>query len=275
MAIFPPSPRLPALPFTALTCNVLADSYVRRDWYPHTPEEWLDPRVRHPAVAEYLATLACDIICLQEVEGPMYATLNTRLLSAGYAGELARKGLDKPDGCATFWRAGRLKHLGSERIEYGDASTDRAASGHIAQLTLLRDGAQRLGIANTHLKWDPPKKKPEQLYGHAQIAELLAACAAADPACGAWIICGDFNVTPDTALVATLRGAGYEFAHHAHPQAYTAAPNRDPRMIDYLFHSGALRATPMPPPLITGQTPLPGPDYPSDHLALAAQFDWV
>ena len=32
------------------------------------------------------------------------------------------------------------------------------------------------------------------------------------PACDAWIICGDFNVTPDSTLIAALHRAGYEYA---------------------------------------------------------------
>jgi endonuclease/exonuclease/phosphatase family metal-dependent hydrolase len=207
----------------------------------------------------------------------MFALLQRQLASAGYTGTLARKGGNKPDGCATFWRGGMTLDS-QERLEYHDAAPGRAASGHIAQITLLRDGAHCLGIANTHLKWDVPKAAPDAQYGPAQIGELLAAIGTLDrnhtAPCDAWIICGDFNVTPDSPLIAALGSAGYTYAHAAHPQAYTAAPNRAPRVIDYLFHSAALAATPQLPPPISGDTPLPGPDHPSDHLALAARFDW-
>jgi len=261
------------VPFTLLTCNVLADGYIRRDWYPHTPDTWLTPEVRHPAVAAQLAASDADILCLQEVEAGMFALLQERLAPAGYQGALARKGGNKPDGCATFWRGGFTLES-QQRLEYKDARAGRAASGHIAQISLLHDGKRRLGVANTHLKWDPPKQAPEVQYGLAQISELIAAIAAQIPPCDAWILCGDFNVTPDAPLIAALGGAGYFHAHAAYPRAHTAAPNRAPRVIDYLFHSAALAAAPIPPPPIRGDTPLPGPDHPSDHLALAARFDW-
>jgi endonuclease/exonuclease/phosphatase family metal-dependent hydrolase len=263
------------LPFTTLTCNVLADGYIRREWYPHTPDEWLDPARRHPALAAHLAAMAADILCLQEVEAPMFATLKEHLAHDGYTGELVSKGLGKPDGCAIFWRGGVFEAVRRQHLEYSDGTAARAASGHIAQLMVFRHGERLLGIANSHLKFDLPEAPPERRYAPAQIAELLAACAATEPAPAGWIICGDFNLTPDSPVVATLRAAGYEFAHHAKPAAYTAAPRRRPKVIDYLFHSQGLIATPIPPPAIDGTTPLPGPGQPSDHLALAARFDWA
>ena len=261
------------MPFTLLTCNVLADSYIRREWYPHTPDAWLTPQVRHPALAAHLAASGSDILCLQEVESRMFALLQGQLTGAGYTGTLARKGGNKPDGCATFWR-GAFTLEAQERLEYQDAAPGRAASGHIAQITILRNGAHRLGIANTHLKWDPPKAAPDEQYGLAQIRELVDATAAQTPPCDAWIFCGDFNVTPDALLIDLLKQAGYLHAHGAHPQAHTAAPNRSPRVIDYLFHSATLASAPLLPPTVTGETPLPGPDHPSDHLPLCARFDW-
>ncbi len=265
----------PNLPFTALTCNALADSYLRRQWYPNSPSEWLDPARRHPELAAHLAAMEVDMLCLQEVEAPMFATLTERLARSGYTGELAGKGQGKPDGCAIFWRGAAFEAVRRQRLEYSDGASGRTASGHIAQLMVFRHGAHLLGIANTHLKFDLPDAPPERRYAPAQIAELLAACAAIEPACDGWIICGDFNLTPDSPVVTTLRAAGYEFAHHAHPDAHTAAPNRKPKVIDYLFHSRALVATPILPPVIDGTTPLPGPGQPSDHLALAARFDWT
>jgi protein angel len=263
------------LPFTLLTCNVLADGYIRREWYPHTPDEWLEPGVRHPALAERLAAQEAGIICLQEVEAPLYATLTTRLQRDGYAGSRLPKGGNKPDGCATFWHPDEFTLLAEQRLAYADGGAGRTASGHVAQLTVLGNGGRRLGVANTHLKWDAPDTAAAQQYGLAQISQLLAACAATAPACAAWIICGDFNVTPDSPLLGVLRDAGFTHAHQAHPGAHTAAPNRAPRVIDYLFHGAALSAAPVLPPVIDEQTPLPGPDHPSDHLALAARFDWI
>jgi len=171
------------LPFTALTCNVLADGYIRRDWYPLTPDLWLDPARRHPALAEHLAAQGADLLCLQEVETPLYALIAERLARAGYAGEHVLKGAGKPDGCATFWRRDVFERQNGTRLEFADANAARGASGHIALITTLRQGERLLGVANTHIKWDAPKLAPEKSYAPAQITEVLAACVTSDPAC--------------------------------------------------------------------------------------------
>jgi hypothetical protein len=41
------------------------------------------------------------------------------------------------------------------------------------------------------------------------------------------------------------------------------------------FHSPALRAVPVGPPLIVDDTPLPSAVEPSDHLALQADVIWA
>ena len=261
--------------FTLLTCNVLADSYIRRGWYTLTPDRWLEPQIRHPALARQLVAMNCDILCLQEVEGKMYTTLSSRLDQAGHRGAFIRKGGAKPDGCATFWRESEFEPLAARRLDYADGGVRGVTSGHVAQLTVLCRNGRRLGIANTHLKWDSPDTPVEARYGLAQIEQLLSACATMQPACDGWILCGDFNVTPESPVIGALRAAHFEFAHHTHPEAYTAAPNRVPRVIDYLFYNRALAAAPVKPPAISADTPLPGPDHPSDHLPLASSFDWA
>ena len=41
-----------------------------------------------------------------------------------------------------------------------------------------------------------------------------------------------------------------------------------------MFHDGALRAEPLALPAIVGDTPLPGPTQPSDHLAVLTKLEW-
>jgi hypothetical protein len=45
-------------------------------------------------------------------------------------------------------------------------------------------------------------------------------------------------------------------------------------MIDYLFHDDAIVSTALDVPHVDDNTPLPGPDQPSDHIALIAYFTW-
>lgn len=261
--------------FTVATYNVLASAYIRPQRYPFTPEELLDPRRRIPALAEHLATLNADIYCLQEVEDETFAAIDRQLSPLGYHGELAMKGGGKPDGCATFFRTDAFALREILRIDYLDGIDGQAHSGHVAQVVFLKQAHRTLGIANTHLKWDPSGTQDEQQYGYRQIIQLLGECETCAPAGTAWIICGDLNAAPDSDVVVALRKAGFEFTHHACRGAYTSNANGKAKTIDYLFHNAALRARPVALPVVEDRTPLPGPGQPSDHVAVIAQFEWT
>jgi mRNA deadenylase 3'-5' endonuclease subunit Ccr4 len=261
--------------FTVATYNVLASAYIRSEWYPFTPKEFLDPGQRIPALVEHVAALKADIYCLQEVEDETFAALERRFSPLGYHGELARKGGGKPDGCATFLRKDMFELVRACRVEYLDVAAGGENSGHVAQMVVLKQANRTVGIANTHLKWDSSQTQREQQYGYRQIIQLLGECETCAPAGTAWIVCGDLNAAPDSEVVVALRKAGFEFAHHAQGRAYTSNANGNAKTIDYLFYNAALRARPEPLPVIDDHTPLPGPGQPSDHVAVVAQFDWT
>jgi hypothetical protein len=117
------------------------------------------------------------------------AAIDQRLSSLGYAGSLAKKGHGKPDGCATFFRSRMFKPIRVIRFEYQDADSERQNSGHIAQVQILKDGQLFLGVANTHLKWDPPNLPADQQYGYRQIQQLLRERIHYGPECSGWVIC--------------------------------------------------------------------------------------
>jgi mRNA deadenylase 3'-5' endonuclease subunit Ccr4 len=90
--------------FSIASYNVLADSYVKPQWYPNVDPEVLRWDRRKFALADRVARLDSDIICLQEVEPDAYALIAQRLGAKGYEGIYSKKGSDKPDGCAMFFR---------------------------------------------------------------------------------------------------------------------------------------------------------------------------
>lgn len=262
--------------FTVATYNILADAYIKPAWYPHTPPALLLTETRIPKLLRHIAGLTADMLCLQEVTQDIFAALETHLTALGYAGRYTQKASGKPDGCATFYRMAVFTLLKTVRIEYADGPEGHEPSGHAAQLLVLQHGEHRLGVANTHLKWDPPGTPREQQYGYRQVVQLLREWSTQHAAdCAAWIVCGDFNVTPESEVVAVLREAGLEFTHHAYTRAYTSNANARAKTIDYLFFSAALQAQPIPLPAIDDHTPLPGPDQPSDHVAVVARFEWT
>ncbi len=102
--------------FRIASYNVLADSYVKSQWYPKVDPENLRWDKRKFALAERVAGLDADIVCLQEVEADAYALLAQRLGAQGYDGIYSKKGCSKPDGCAIFFRPGGPRFAGRELI---------------------------------------------------------------------------------------------------------------------------------------------------------------
>jgi mRNA deadenylase 3'-5' endonuclease subunit Ccr4 len=255
--------------FVVASWNILATAYIRREWYPRTPNRFLDPSWRLAAVAERALLLDADILCLQEVEANAYETIGHVLAPAGYAGNHALKGKGRPDGCAIFFRRGRFNLEHTSRLAYRDG-TGGSDSGHILQLMILAQDGRRLALGNTHLKWDPPGEVSDQ-WGTRQ-AKL--AVAALDEAAGSpdRILCGDLNVVPECGVVSLLTAAGFDYAHRGVQDVRTCNSNGEARLIDYIFFRGSLLATPLPTDLVEDMTPLPSSRQPSDHVPLAVRF---
>ena len=248
--------------FTVVTYNVLADAYIRPRYYPATPPHLLQPGARRGALLERIAGLGADVVCLQEVERATYEAAASRL--AGYAAAYARKSGGRPDGCATFSRG---QARASRRLEYSDGT------GHVALLVSLDLEGRLLGVANSHLKWDPPETPPGDQKGLAQIREVLDAIERFEPRCAGWVLCGDFNAEPESVALAEAAGRGWRDAYSG-SRAPTCNPNRHAKRIDYLLHTPELQARPAALPALSDDTPMPSDVEPSDHLALMADFDW-
>lgn len=261
--------------FEVVTYNVLATAYLGRGDYSAVPPDLLDPERRIPALVRHVADLGADVLCLQEVEADTFAALREALEPQGYAGLIEFKGRGKPDGCATFHRAGRLPLRRAARLEYRDDENGPGKhSGFVALLVALSCEGRTLGVANTHLRWDRPGTPRREQVGHRQAAELIESCNNFDPPCDGWIVCGDFNRRFDSEVGATFRDAGFDVAHAGRPHVCSCVANGRASLIDHLFHSRALVARPIDPAPVSDSTILPSPEQPSDHLALAASFDW-
>lgn len=263
------------MPFTAVTYNVLATAYLGRGDYSGVDHDLLDPDYRTPALVRHLLALEADVLCLQEVEADVFDALRAALEPFAYSGHIEFKGRSKPDGCATFFRTTVFDPSSSTRLEYHDDELGPGQhSGFLALLTTLTHQRRRLGVANTHLRWDKSGTPKAKQIGHRQAVELIEACRTSSPACDAWIVCGDFNRGPTSEVAATFRAAGFEFAHATRPQARSAVTNRRASLIDHLFYSPALKANPIDPPSVSDRLLLPSRDQPSDHLPIASEFDW-
>ncbi|HZV02504.1 MAG TPA: endonuclease/exonuclease/phosphatase family protein [Planctomycetota bacterium] len=249
------------MPFTVVSYNVLADSYIRREYYPFTAAALLEPAWRRAALVRHVVALDADVICLQEVERPVLDLLAAAL--TGHQHHYGQKTGGKPDGCATLWRRASFTCRQASTLAYTDGT------GHVASIVELEREGRVLGIANTHARWDAPGTPPAEQRGLREVTELVERLRAT-PA--SWIVCGDLNAEPESDLVRFLVGAGFRDPFPV--TAFTCNANRKRKKIDYLFHTADLVATPGSVPRVEDGTPLPSEDQPSDHVAIQATFDW-
>lgn len=259
--------------FSVTTYNVLADAYANRAWYRRTPALVLDPTWRVPALVQYIAAIDADIICLQEVEPRVLAALRLRLGAAGYGMQYGRKNAGRPDGCAIFYRQANFDLVDASVMAYADADGASADSGYVALIAQFRSVDGVIGVVNTHLTWDPPGTPLASRRGYRQACQLLHEWEKIADLADAWIVTGDFNVTPDSEIVAMVERAGLRYAHRDRPGVYTCSFNAQAKMIDYLFHSSALSSEPQRIISIGDRTILPCAEEPSDHVAIAARFE--
>lgn len=256
-------------PFRIASYNILADAYIKPDRYPLTDPELLLPQRRRAALAEKIASLDADIICLQEVEQDVFAYLENHLASQAYNGIYAQKGNAKRDGCATFFRPAMLPLVESNSLYYADGILP---SGHLALITSFALEVGTIQIANTHLKWDHYSKPKHSHIGYQQAEELLTVLTTTAETPYASFICGDLNVTPDSAVAGLIGAHGFADAYRGHEQP-TCNAHQQTKRLDYIFHSTNLRAMPEEIPGIEDNTPLPSETEPSDHLAIVARFE--
>lgn len=260
--------------FTVVSYNVLATAYIQRAWYRRTPGMVLDPAWRVPALVQHIAKLNADLFCLQEVEPEVFVALRTYLGERGYGAEYARKLAGRPEGLAVVYRRAVFELIDSRNLPYADGVGLAHDTGYIAQVARLRNGAKTLGVINTHLTWDAPNTLPEAQRGLRQMQQCLAELHSRAADADGWIVSGDFNVTPDSEIVALARQAGLQFAHHDFAEVFTCNIGAKARLIDYLFHSSRLSAEASILGRIDDRTILPSAEEPSDHIPIMARFDW-
>jgi len=250
---------------TIASYNVLADTYIRKEYYQESAWPLLDPAIRIPSLIDRVFSLDTDVLCLQEVEYDLFRRLEVRGRACGY--EFARwmhKGMGKPDGVATFVRD-TLKAATSMNIEFTDGRGGKR-SGHGALLTFLHKGPVVLNVVNTHFKWDPDGAPVEDCVGIAQARQLLNIVGHNVFA----VICGDFNAQPGGPLLSAFADHGFRDAHPGLPPTFNL--RGVPQKLDYILHRPVLKAYALPTPDVAPETILPSRQEPSDHVPIVAAF---
>ena len=233
--------------------NVLAQSYLRAEYYPFSPPQALTGPERRARLVERAVALRPDVLCLQEVEPEAWTELSAAF--PAHEGRFLHKGEGRPDGCGLLVRRA-LGPVAWRDVRYADGT------GHVALLARLPE----LGVATTHLRWhrlDAPGSP-----GPGEMRELLAQVPRDQP----WIVCGDLNAEADSEVLTLARAHGLRDAYAATPEAWTANSNQRRKRIDFLLLGPGLAGAPLAVPPLGDQTPLPSLEEPSDHLPIGVDL---
>jgi endonuclease/exonuclease/phosphatase family metal-dependent hydrolase len=236
--------------------NVLADAYVRREYYPHTPPEVFERSKRRTAVTDRIASFThAEVICLQEADSSLFALLQERLPDS--TGRLCRK-RGRGEGCAMFVRHALTTEPEWRELAFSDLS------GHVA----LGVSFAGMSVVTTHLKWQPGGDLSETHYGRSQLAELLDAWPT-----GPRVVCGDFNAEPASSVLTLAKSRGFADAHAAFTSGYTCLADGERKRIDYVLYTDEFGAKPSPLPSLDDDRALPSETDPSDHVPIEVRLE--
>jgi mRNA deadenylase 3'-5' endonuclease subunit Ccr4 len=253
--------------------NILADSYIRPERYPHAETLFLDKAFRKEALLKQVVSFNADIICLQEVECDVLALLDKELEEYNYKSIFVKKGMGRPDGVATYFKKGAVAFLGANALYFKDQHHFKQfPSGHAALLVYLQFENTIIGVINTHIRWDDPLHEGDKHVGYRQMQELTH-WIQRDQKAEEWLICGDFNSDFDTPVINFLFDLGLTDVF-GKTKEWTINIGGLGR-VDYFFHSRGLIANPHPVMPIDQKTILPNKEHPSDHAFIVADFSLV
>ena len=222
--------------------NVLADEYFGRypQHYRHVARDLMVSGARIQLIVDFIAALNADVVCLQEVELPLYQALASRWQTFW-----TPKENNEPDGCLTLVRHGVTVEEGSfESYAYPDLSS------HVAQAITI--GGVRLG--NTHIKW-APDDDPDHC-GIRQARDLLEWLRPYPQA----VIFADCNDRPGGPVRALISGEGYV---NLVDVGATAFVNGGPAELDIIAVRGTAGTGMLGSFSVNG---IPNRRVPSDHI---------
>ncbi|AQW48399.1 endonuclease/exonuclease/phosphatase family protein [Streptomyces violaceusniger] len=253
--------------FSAVTYNVLVQSFTHPDRYPLCPPEALTPARRRALLLSRIDELDADLLCLQELEPMIYEDLRTRLETTHGAAYVQRS--RRPDGVAVFARRPLFGGLEHHELHF---EAQRRSDDDLALIVQLILDDRPLHVACTHLAWQPESTPRAEHVGHRQMLELLAHRDATAPD-DTWIFAGDFNAISQSIVVSAALERGMDESCRSQRPWDTCAINGRPRKLDYLlFSTGRLEPRPGVLPKLFRDTALPSLTDPSDHLPLRVDF---
>lgn len=258
-------------------------------------EQILDWRLRRWRLIEEILRFDPDVVAVEELDH-FVDFFKPVMALAGYKGFWQGKPISPAlqfgyytDGAALFWKTSKFTQVG--RVVAGNFKKQDGSDANQVFLTVhLNHSSGRLvRFGAAHLKAKSGEDN-ELLREHQanQLMDILSASPIPDNL----VLCGDFNTEPfdmpqhkARAVPAILQApavnlrSAYPLPNSSDSGEYTTWKRRGAyegrHVKDYIFHSESLRAAKiLSVPQIEDVHPerLPGLQYPSDHIAIAAEL---
>ena len=276
-----------------LSSAALSRSGPNSNFY-RSPPDALKWSHRKAQILREITRSKADIVCLEEVDH-FEDFFQPELSQCGFEGIFKAKvdspclyveGNSGPDGCALFYSSSKFSLAEKKEVVLKDLGGKD--SHQVALLVKLQPKEEELPmicVAVVHLKAKPDYKENRLAQGK-HLQTEMAAFSQGLPS----IICGDFNAPPYEPVYGQLSSLGdmklssaYATAGGGEEPTFTSwklRPSRESKYtIDYIWYSvekfvvgGVWR---MPTEADIGDTALPNLNYPSDHVSLCADFQYV
>ncbi|XP_075991551.1 protein angel-like isoform X2 [Anticarsia gemmatalis] len=198
--------------FKVLSYNVLAQYLLECHPYLYTgcdPDN-LKWRLRSSRIYEEIVELAPDILCLQEVQSSHIADFYNRFNEIGYVGIFKQKTGQRQDGCAIYYKSSRFHLVEQIHVEFFQPELpilNRDNIGMMVKLMPVSLPSSPIVVATTHLLYNPKRTDVRLAQMQVFLAEIdrFAYCNnGLESGHLPIILTGDFNSTPDSAVVRLL-----------------------------------------------------------------------
>ncbi len=199
-----------------------------------------------------------DIIALQEVE--RFQDVQKQMKRLGYQGIFSSRNNGEEEGCAIFYKKGRVKVRSNETLFFNDGT------GRLAQkVTFKNQQNQEFVLFNTHILYH----SNEEL----QNAEVKKVLNAVQNETKPSIVCGDFNLTPQKMSIQLLKNNGLvdTLEHEKEGSFFMEGDDATGRRIDYIFTSENISV--ITSKVLGKAALLPSSKEPSDHLPIMAELE--
>ena len=267
-----------------LQFNTLADT-LSND-FPHVSADFLSWKHREGLLHEALTEHNFDFICAEEVDH-FSDSFEPFLGDRGYSGIFAMRRViadgdttASRDGAALFWKRDKFSILAQATVKHASKTV-----GVVATFARISSDGQptsepRLIVAAIHLT-AKPGQEAVRCKEAAELVRVIDSFNKDGEDRLTTIIGGDFNDVPDSEVCDFVRSHGFLSAYEHDERAWTTWKKRQSevkRVIDYIWYRPGSSANLRPVAVLEVPADevfphmLPAADYPSDHLAIGAQF---